>query len=142
MMRNWFILFATTFTITTLILTITSELVPYMPPFNNQYIILMFISNALISLFILWFNQLPINNIFLTIFIDVLFIFTIVYGTGFTIKLMPVDMYTFILVFLLVIIIYTVITLIYMSILKKEAEDMNEKISKWRKKHADSKPSK
>ena len=140
MMRNWFILFATNFTTTTLILTMTTWFFPNMSAFNSQYIILLFISSALISLFIILFNQLPIDNIVLSIFIDVIFIFAIVYGTGIVIKLIPVDLFNFILVLSLVIIIYIMITLIYMSILKKEAEDMNEKISKWRKKHAESKP--
>lgn len=140
MMRNWFILFATTFTITTLFLTMTTWFFPNMAAFNSQYVILLFFSSALISLFIIWFNQLPIDNIVLSIFIDVMFIFAIVYGTGIVIKLIPVDLFNFILVLSLVIIIYVMITLIYMSILKREAEDMNEKISKWRNKHAESKP--
>jgi len=140
MMRNWFILFATNFTITTLILTMTTWFFPNMAAFNSQYVILLFISSALISLFIVLFNQLPFDNIVLSIFIDVIFIFAIVYGTGIVIKLIPVDLFNFILVLSLVIIIYIMITLIYISILKKEAEDMNEKISKWRKKHAESKP--
>lgn len=142
MMRNWFILFATTFTITTLTLTITTWFVPYISTFNSQYIILLFISSVLISFYVLLFNQFPIDNIFLSIFIDIMLIFVIVYGTGIVIKSIPVDLFNFFLVLSLVIVIYIVIMLIYMSILKKESEDMNEKISKWRKKNAGSKTSK
>jgi len=140
MMRNWFILFATTFTITTLTLTSTTWFLPNMSAFNSRYIILLFISSALISLFILIVNRLPFENIILSIFMDITFIFAVVYGTGASIKLIPVDLFNFILVLSLVIIIYIIITLIYMFILKKEAEDMNEKISKWRRKYVESKP--
>ena len=140
MMRNWFILFATTFTVTTLTLTITTWFFPNISAFNSRYIILLFISSALISLFIVLVNRLPIENIILSVFIDITFIFVVVYGTGASINLIPVDLFNFVLVLSLVIIIYIIITLIYMSILKKEAEDMNEKITKWRNKHAESKP--
>src|SRR5690625_4350584 len=142
MMRNWFILFATNFTITTLILTMTTWFFPNMAAFNSQYVILLFISSALISLFIVLFNQLHFDNIVLSIFIDVIFIFAIVYGTGIVVKLIPLDLFNFIRVLLRVMIIYIMSSLIYMSTLKKESEDMNEKISKWRKKHAESKPRK
>ena len=70
MMRNWFILFTTTFTITTLILTITTWFVPYITTFNSQYIILLAVSSALISLFMMFFNRLPIDHIVLNILID------------------------------------------------------------------------
>lgn len=138
MMRNWFILFTTTFTITTLILTITTWFVPYITTFNSQYIILLAVSSALISLFMMFFNRLPINHIVLNILIDIIFIFAVVYGTGIVIRLIPVDLFNFILVLALVVIIYIIITFIYMSILKKEAKDMNKKISQWRGKHAKS----
>lgn len=139
MMRNWFILFTTTFTITTLILTITTWFIPNVSAFSSQYIILLAISSALISLFMVLFNRLPIEHIVLNILIDITFIFSIVYFTGMIINLIPMDLFNFILVLSLVILIYIIITLIYMFILKKEAEDMNKKISHWRNNHVESK---
>jgi len=136
MMRNWFILFATTFTITTIVLTITTWLVPFMSPFDSRYIIFQAIASALISLFILLFNHFPIEHIAVQMLIDILSIFIIVYVTGMIINLIPLNFLSFILTLSLVVTMYIIITLIYLFILKKEAEDMNEKISQWRKKHA------
>lgn len=139
MMRNWFILFTTTFTITTLILTITTWLLSNISAFNSQYVILLAISSALISLFLILFNRLAIEHIILSAFVDISFIFLTVYITGIIINLIPIDLFNFILVLSLVIAIYIIITLIYLFILKKEAEDMNKKISHWRKKYVESK---
>ncbi|HLR16018.1 MAG TPA: hypothetical protein VK144_09335 [Bacillota bacterium] len=141
-MRNWFILFATTFTITTLVLTFTTYFITYMPEFNSRYIMLLAISSALISVFIIFMNRLPMHQLFLNISMDVIFIFLIVFITGFVIDLIPLTGRNLILVFVLVLIIYTIISLIYLFILKKEAEDMNEKISKWRKMYAESESNK
>lgn len=136
MMRNWFVLFATTFTITTIILTIATYFIKYIPEFDSRYIILLAISSALISFVIICMNRLPIHQLFLSISIDIILIFSIVFITGFVIDLIPLTSRNIMLVFALVLIIYTIITLIYLFILKKEAEDMNEKISKWRKMYA------
>lgn len=139
-MRNWFILFATTFTITTLVITFATLFIPYVPAFDTKYVVLLAITSALISLFITFMNRLPIEHIILSVFIDITFIFFVVYGTGIVIDLIPIHLFNFIFVLSLVIIIYIIITLIYMFILKKEAEDMNKKISHWRKKHVESEP--
>src|SRR5699024_5183194 len=141
-MRNWFILFATTFTITTLVLTFTTYFITFMPEFNSRYIMLLAISSAFISVFIIFMNRLPMHLLFLNISMDVIFIFLIVFITGFVIDLIPLTGRNLILVFVLVLIIYTIISLIYLFILKKEAEDMNEKISKWRKMYAESESNK
>src|SRR5699024_3992168 len=140
MMRNWFILFATTFTITTLVITMTTWFLPSVSAFDTSYIVLLAISNALISLFMIVMNRIAVENIVLSIIIDIIFIFFVVYGTGIVIHLIPIDFFNFVYVLSSVIVIYIIITLIYMFILKKEAEDMNEKISHWRKKHAESEP--
>lgn len=137
-MRNWFILFTTTFTITTLILAVTTWLVRHMPAISNQYIILLAISSALISLFIVWFNRFSIDHMIIRVTLDIFFIFAIVYGTGLVIQLIPLEIFNFVLVLALVIIIYIIITLIYMFILGKETENMNKKILNWRENHADS----
>lgn len=138
MMRNWFILFATTFTISVLSLTISTSFIASLPLFSSQYVILLAISSALISLFLLLVNRLPIENVLLTTVIDILFIFIIVYGTGIIINFIPITLIKVIIVLALVIVIYILITLIYMFILKKEAEDMNKKILQWRHKHVES----
>lgn len=138
MMRNWFILFATTFTITTLVITMTTWFIPNVTSFDTKYVLLLAISSALISFFMLLMNRIAVENIVLSIIIDIIFIFFVVYGTGIVIYLIPIDFFNFIYVLSSVIVIYIIITLIYMFILKKEAEDMNEKISHWRKKHAES----
>jgi len=113
-----------------------------MPEFNSRYIMLLAISSALISVFIIFMNRLPMHQLFLNISMDVIFIFLIVFITGFVIDLIPLTGRNLILVFVLVLIIYTIISLIYLFILKKEAEDMNEKISKWRKMYAESESNK
>ncbi len=140
MMRNWFILFATTFTITTLVITMTTWFIPYVSAFDTTYIILLAISSALISFFMILMNRLSVENIVLSIIIDITFIFFVVYGTGIVIHLIPIDLFNFIYVLSSVIVIYIIVTLIYMFILKKEAEDMNKKIINWRKNHAESEP--
>lgn len=135
MMRNWFILFTTVFTITTLILTITTWFIPDIARFSSHYIILLAVSSSLISFVIIFSSKLPIENIFFSMLIDISSIFLIVFLTGITIKLIPIDLMNFILVLSLVVIIYIIISLIYLSVLTKEAENMNKKILEWRKKH-------
>ncbi|HLR42663.1 MAG TPA: hypothetical protein VK067_05385 [Pseudogracilibacillus sp.] len=137
-MRNWFILFATSFTITTLVLSVITWLIPDMTQFDNRYVVLVAITSAVLSIFMHVFNQLAIENIFLNIVIDIVFIFTVVFVTGIIIQLYKVTLGNFLLILFLVIFIYTVITLIYLFILKIETENMNEKIANWRDKHVDS----
>lgn len=138
-MRNWFILFATSFTITTLVLSVITWLIPDIAEFDSRYVILVAITSALLSIFMQVFNQLAIENIFLNIAIDIIFIFTVVCITGIIIQLYQITLGNILLILLLVIFIYAVITLIYLFILKVEAENMNEKIANWRDKHVDSK---
>src|SRR5699024_4205626 len=103
------------------------------------YVFLVAITSALLSVFMQVFNQLAIENIFLNIAIDIIFIFTVVFLTGIIIQLYKITLGNILLTMLLVIFIYTVITLIYLFILKIETENMNEKIADWRDKHVDSK---
>lgn len=139
MMRNWFILFATSFTITTLVLSVITWLIPDIAQFDSRYVVLVAITSAILSVFMHLFNQLAIENIFLNIAIDIIFIFTVVFVTGIIIQLYKMTLGNFVLILLLVIFIYAIITLIYLFILKVEAENMNEKIANWRDKHVDSK---
>lgn len=137
-MRSWFILFTTTFTITTLVLALTSLANPYMVGFDNRYVVFIAITSALLSLFIIMTSKLQRENFFITAIIDILFIFTIVFSTSVIIGIHPISVENVLLTSLLVIFIYIIITLIYYFILTKEAEDMNKKINEWRKKHVDS----
>lgn len=139
MMRNWFILFATSFTITTLVLSVITWLIPDMAQFDNRYVVLVAITSAVLSVFMHLFNQLAIESVALNILIDIIFIFTIVFLTGIIIQLYEMTLGNIVFIMLLVIFIYTVITLIYLFILKIETENMNEKIADWRGKHVDSK---
>lgn len=136
-MRNWFILFTTTFTITTLVLSLTTWLLPDMHIFDSKYVILLVISSALISFFMGLINQYSIENLMLNFLLDISLIFIIVYSTGIVIRLIPFDIAYFILTLLLVIIIYIIITLIYLFILKKEAEVMNKRLKEWRNRRVD-----
>lgn len=138
MMRSWFILFTTTFTITTLIVTLATWLIPVMNKFDIRYVMLLAISSALLSLILNWFEQLPIENSVLNILLDVSVIFTIVFSTGAIIQVYPVRLSSFVIVLILVLIVYMIITLIYLFILTKEAENMNKKITVWRSKHVKS----
>ena len=135
-MRNWFILFTTTFTMTTLILTLTTVLLPIIGEFNSQYVLFLAISSALLSFFLNLFNKLPIDNFIVGVFIDISFIFIIVYSTGLVIRLHPFEIISFLVTLFLVIIIYIVISLIYLFILTKEADDMNKIINNWRDENA------
>lgn len=137
MMRNWFILFVTTFTIATLTISFTTWLIPDMNQFDNNYVILLAISSALLSLCLSLLNKLSIENTALNIFLDISVIFTIVFFTGLMIHLYAVTLENSILILGLVIVIYIIITLIYHFILTKEAQDMNRKITDWRNKHVD-----
>jgi len=138
-MRDWFILFATTFTMTTLIVCLTTWIIPNMDGFDSRYVIMLAISSALLSLCINFFNRLSIESLPLNILLDITVVFTIVFSTGAMIRLYPMQLEYFILILVLVIVIYFIITLIYHFILTKEAEDMNGKIADWRDKHVDSK---
>ncbi len=135
-MRNWFILFTTTFTITTLILAIATSLFN-MEAFNSQYVLLLAIISALLSLFMNMHNKIIIENVFLNALLDIIVIFIIVFTTSIIMGLHQVDFINIVISLSLVIIIYIIITLIYLFILTKEAEDMNKKISEWRNKHVD-----
>lgn len=142
MMRSWFILFATTFTMTTLVVSLTTWIIPEMDAFDNQYVILLAVSSALLSLCLELLQKLSIKSVILNILLDITVIFLIVFLTGVFIQLYPIQLYYFMLILILVIVIYIIITLIYHLILTKEAEDMNKKITDWRNKHAESKSSK
>src|SRR5690625_1629183 len=137
-MRNWFILFTTTFTITTLVLAVTISLL-HLEAFDGRYVLMLAIISALISLFM--FVDLPSNlqiqSLFLTVLLDIAFIFTIVFVTSVIIGLHSINLINFMITLSLVIIIYIIITLIYLFILTKEAEDMNKKIKDWRDKYVD-----
>lgn len=135
MMRNWFILFTTTFTVTILILTIIMQFSSYIPVYNSQYILVQAILSLIISAFIILFNRLPIENIFLNILLDISFIFLVVFSAGIIINLFTFNFLNLSIVLSQVIIIYIIISLIYLFILKREAKDMNKKILHWRKKH-------
>lgn len=138
MMRNWFILFTTTFTITTLVLALTSLSIPDMAGFDNSYVVLIAITSALLSLFMNVTSKLQRENMIFTVSIDIIFIFTIVFSSSVIIGIHPISLSNVILTALLVIFIYIIITLIYFFLLTKEAKDMNRKIIEWRKKHVDS----
>lgn len=135
-MRNWFILFTTTFTITTLILAVATSLLN-IGAFNSQYVLLMAIISALLALFMNMPKKIKIENMFLNALLDIVFIFIIVFTISIVIGLHQIDLINFIISLSLVIIIYIIITLIYLFILTKEAEDMNKKIREWRNKHVD-----
>lgn len=134
-MRDWFILFATTFTITTLIVSVSSWLISDMQSFDNQYILFLAISSALLALCLHLFRKLTIESYLLTIILDLVIIFTVVFMSGVMTQLYPLHIEPAVITFVLVVIIYFIITLIYHFILTKEAEDMTEKINEWRKKH-------
>lgn len=136
-MRNWFILFTTTFTISTLILGLTTWIFTEMQQFDIRYVVLMAISSALLSLFIHLFSKLPIENVMLSISLDIIVIFVIVFFTGIAIKLYAINWENILFVLVLTIVIYAIITIIYLFILIREAESMNGKIMNWRKKHVD-----
>lgn len=140
MMRNWFILFATTFTITTLVVSISTLFVPLMSEFDYKYVFHLAISSTLLSLYIHLIYKIPIQSNLVNILLDVTVILAIVYITGYYVHLYPNHIYSFILVFVLVIVIYSIITLIYHFILTKEAEQMNGKIEEWRNKHVGNQP--
>lgn len=137
-MRNWFILFATTFTITTLTVTITTWLLPTMNEFDSRYVIMLAISSALLSLCLILLHALLLESLMLQIVLDITAIFTIVFLTGVMIGLYAIELDKIILILLLVIVIYIIISFIYHAILTKEAENMNRKIADWRDQHADS----
>ena len=137
-MRNWFVLFTTTFTITTLVLSVAISLL-HLEAFDIRYVLMLAIISALISLFM--FMDLPsrlqIQSLFLTVLLDIAFIFTIVFATSVIIGIHSIHLINFMITLSLVIIIYIMITLIYLFILTKEAEDMNKKIIEWRNKHVE-----
>lgn len=133
-MRNWFILFATTFTITTLILALHSTFLPQLPEFNNQYIVLLAISSALCTFYIFIVDRLPVDHFILKAFISIIGLSLIVFFIGMLIQFVPTKVIYFITILGLVTLIYFIITLIYMFILQKETKQMNEQIAKWRSK--------
>lgn len=134
-MRNWFILFATTFTITTLTLALHSTFLPQLPAFNHQYIVLLAISSALCTFYIFIVDRLSIHSFALKVFISIIGLSLIVFFTGVLIQFVPSKGIYFIIVLGLVTLIYFIIILIYMFILQRETKQMNEQITKWRKKH-------
>lgn len=135
-MRNWFILFTTTFTITTLILAVTTSLLN-MASFDSRYVLLLAFLSLILSLFMKMPSRLKIESLFLTILLDITIIFIIIFTTSVILGLHQIDLTNFIITLSLVIIIYIIIRLIYLFILTKEAKDMNEKINDWRSKHVE-----
>lgn len=136
--RNWFILFTTTFTITVLVLSAVTWLNHNMLPFDNRYVLAIGISSALLSLFLNVTSRLQRESILFTVITDILFIFIIVFTSTVIIGIHQINIRSAITIFLLVITIYIIITLIYLFLLRKEADNMNEKIKKWRTKNVDS----
>jgi len=137
-MRNWFVLFTTTFTITTLVLAVTISLL-HLEAFDGRYVLMLAVISALISLFMFMdlSSRLQIQSLFLTVLLDISCIFTVVFVTSVIIGLHSINLINFMITLSLVIIIYIIITLIYLFILTKEAEDMNKKIKDWRDKYVD-----
>lgn len=133
-MRNWFILFATTFTITTLTLTLYSSILPQLPAFNSQYIVLLAISSAFCTFYIIAVNRLSIQHFILRTLIHIIGLSLIVFFIGLLIQFVPYKAIYFMIILALVTLIYLVITLIYMFILQKETKQMNEQIAEWRNK--------
>lgn len=136
-MRSWFI-FTTTFTITTLVLAVTTWFISDMADFNSRYVLLVAIISGLLSLFMNVTYRLQRENMILTVTTDIIIIFTVVFSAAVIIGTLPISVGNVILTFLLVVLIYIIITLIYFFILAKEADDMNKKILEWRNKHVDS----
>lgn len=135
-MRNWFVLFTTTFTITTLVLVVATSLL-HLEPFDGRYVLMLAIISVLLSFFMNLPSRLQMQSLFLTILLDIAFIFTIVFVTSVIIGLHSINLINFMITLSLVIIIYIIITFIYLFILTKEAEDMNKKIKDWRGKHVE-----
>ena len=131
-MRNWFLLFATTFTITTLTLSLYSSFSPHLPEFNNQYVFLLAVSSALCTFYIFIINRLSIQHFILRTFISIIGLSFIVFFIGILIQFVPSKGIYFITILGLVTLIYLIITLIYMFILQKETKQMNRQIAKWR----------
>ncbi len=135
-MRNWFILFTTTFTVTTLTIVLATWLYPnFIVSFNSDYIVMLAISSAILSSVILLLERLSLQNKFLIIATDLISIFTIVFTTGLAMRFYRFEWPLFLFILLLVILIYIIISLIYLSILKKEADEMNRKLTTWRNKN-------
>lgn len=137
MMREWFILFATTFTITTLTVSVSTWMFDNMQAFDNHYVLFHAFASALLAFCLNLFRKLTIGSYLLTIVLDLAIIFTIVFMSGVMVQLYPLHFEPAVITFVLVVIIYFIITLIYHFILIKEAEDMTKKITEWRNKHVD-----
>src|SRR5690625_1694482 len=116
-MRNWFVLFTTTFTITTLVLAVAISLL-HLEAFDIRYVLMLAIISALISLFM--FMDLPsrlqIQSLFLTVLLDIAFIFTIVFATSVIIGIHSIHLINFMITLSLVIIIYIMIYFIFFFI--------------------------
>ena len=137
MMRDWFILFATTFTITTLTVSVSTWLFDNLQGFDNHYVLFLAFVSALLAFCLNLFRKLSIESYLLTIVLDLAIIFTIVFMSGVLIQLYPLHIEPAVITFVLVVIIYFIISLIYHFVLMKEAEDMTKKITDWRNKHVD-----
>lgn len=131
-MRNWFVLFSTTFTMTILVLVNVNS-----GGFDNQYILLLAMLSALLSFYSNMSNKLQIKSSLLHALLDIFIITAIVYAATVIILNQSINLSSFIFTLLVVIVIYYIIKLIYFFILTKEAENMNKKIKNWRKKHVD-----
>lgn len=137
-MRDWFILFATTFTITVLALTVTTEMIEKTTDFNAMYVQHAVISSALLSLFMRLMRKMSIQNRLLVIALDITMIFVVVFVVGYLTFSQANTSFLALLSLVLILIIYTIITLIYKFILKVETVKMNKKIKTWRDKHVES----
>lgn len=137
-MRNWFILFTTTFTMTTIVIAIISWATPMLGTFNNKYVLMLGISSAILSLCVLLLDKIAMDNIFIMTVVDITVIFSVVFLSGLLIKVYPLSWQYFFIVLLLVVVIYAFIICIYQSILVKESEAMNKQIKDWRWKNVDS----
>lgn len=135
MMRKWFILFTTTFTITILIVSIANVFINNIQTFDIQYIIIHACLSALLALSLNVLDRMPIEHYILKVLLDITVIFIIVYLIGFQLYSYSINFSSIMITFGLVVIIYFIVTLIYHFILTKEAEEMSEKISEWRDKH-------
>lgn len=131
-MRNFFILFATIFTMTTNIITIAFYFIPSAIDFKPEHIFINAFLSILIASYILLAQKIPLEIPILFMTLDVFVIFILVVITGYLSGFIPARLENLPLVFILVVIIYTVITLIYYFILKEETKVVNTQIKNWR----------
>lgn len=129
-MRNWYILFTSTFTVTTLTVILATWIFPFFSlRFSSEYIATLAVFSALLSLIMLLLERLSIKNAFLSILVDIAVIFTLIFTTGLLMQFYTFDLRLFFFLLALVIFIYLFISLIYLFVLTKEANEMNQKLT-------------